>query len=450
MGQIGKIYQLTVLSFLSLVSIGIIRLFPIETGEPKYKGFVIDNLRTNRVKRVGSETKYKDVIAEGPFANSTKRYIKKWQTYMINVCPNSTMHSDTDIALVPFGQYFKPFTYILQTRFYSRLSRILTKHFTTRVTAIGVTSEYLGIFMNWLAMARIYVKPPMKDILIYTTDKIVCDLITRKMLSPCLVVNVNDIIKSDQTMAINTDPLIASRQIFWVLRALFWRLCNYLGYDVTSVDTDAIPLKNFDNLLDGYPNHDIVGPVTGRYPWGAMVAWDFHTINAGSIILRATLNNTNFWNLFSIISSKSDAKPDDQVMLNLVLYCLNLKWTHVSIPLFYKQMDDGAKSKEELYVNRPVDGETNGPVKVKGLPGLLLCRYSCSFTRIHNYYIWHKPSRLNHSDIWILRNDWNMSRYIDNDITGDKWLAEIILEGLCKYILGFKSKAHNTSCLLDS
>ena len=72
----------------------------------------------------------------------------------------------------------------------------------------------------------------------------------------------------------------------WIARCAVYRLLAHWGYDVMAYDSDAIVLKNLQDILAAYPDSDVIGS-SGFYPRDLGAKWG-QTLCMGVALFRST------------------------------------------------------------------------------------------------------------------------------------------------------------------
>ncbi|CAH1776484.1 unnamed protein product, partial [Owenia fusiformis] len=333
-----------------------------------------------------------------------------------------------DKIIIPFENFFKPFSELKHTRFFSELRNKLELFPTKMIYSIGITYNYIPSLINWILIARQLCVPPIGEILVYSRDIEVCEFLNVKNINViCLHYDVDELRSYDDvTMKFNNDKI--SRQMMWITRVLLWRLVNYFGYDIVTFDTDALPLQNPSVVFDRFPNADLIGSQSARVPGYLYAFWQLNPINMGMVLMRSSLNNTIFWNVVGKISEKLPNKADDQVIINLALLCLNTRWQHPPLRFIYRYPDDKTQMlryNEEINTGTvPIVGKTDYHVKIIGIQGHQICRYSCLLKRLYDVIVWHKCTKQSQGALWLLSTNWSIHDVLSwqQNQNGDKWI----------------------------
>ena len=139
------------------------------------------------------------------------------------------------------------------------------------------------LVLNWVVAATVRIEPPLDNVIVISLQHgRMCDFIANStyMSHPsrvtCIVIPVNSIIslktKDDWVQSLMIRPFVV-------------RLINYWGYDVATYDSDAVVLKNPQELFKQHPQDIMsaadVWPTWQAQPWGL-------TLCAGAMVYRAS------------------------------------------------------------------------------------------------------------------------------------------------------------------
>ena len=160
---------------------------------------------------------------------------------------------------------------------------ILDKDISPHVNLVLGDYKHRMLVLNWVVAAAVKLEPPLHNILVISLQQGLCDFLANSTyishLSSitCIVVPADTIFSSKS----NDDGWLKSLMV----RPVVLRLINYWGYDVATYDSDAVVLKNPQELYKRHP-HDILSsaniwPEYQARPWG-------FTLCAGVMVLRAS------------------------------------------------------------------------------------------------------------------------------------------------------------------
>ena len=146
-------------------------------------------------------------------------------------------------------------------------------------------SNYENVLLNWLLSAAVNTNPPLSHILVLSLDKPLHDtLVTHGFDS--VYVDYRDLLASDVLKNIQNSDRLAFHVVM-VLRLTVMRLMNHWGYDAANYDTDAIILKNPEDLYYGeFKDSDVIGS-RGRFPESVKNVFGL-TLCAGVFMVKST------------------------------------------------------------------------------------------------------------------------------------------------------------------
>lgn len=157
--------------------------------------------------------------------------------------------------------------------------KLLTKvNSHNQISIIFATSSYTESVLNWLIAAKIVAKPPVSNVIVICLSKNIFDILSSNDI-PSLFVLPETVI--DPNAEMTTEYMHV-----WIIRCVFYRLINYLGYDVVSFDSDAIVFKNPQVLFNQHEDSDIIGSA-GTAPFELGRKWG-QTLCMGVILFRST------------------------------------------------------------------------------------------------------------------------------------------------------------------
>ena len=169
---------------------------------------------------------------------------------------------------------------ILGSAWVPQLRQLLAAvHTRNQVSVIFSNWEYLESALNWLIAAKVRLKPPIDNVVVFCLDQKTFKVletggIPSVYVDPATVANITRLQEMEYKYTV------------WVMRFVIFRLVNYWGYDLVSYDSDAIVLKNTQTLFDEHPSSDVVGSA-GKYPFTLGGKWGF-TVCLGVILFRST------------------------------------------------------------------------------------------------------------------------------------------------------------------
>ena len=182
----------------------------------------------------------------------------------------------------PLPQYTNPLPTILQSEWVHSLKEYLSTLETgsKQVSVVTANWEHEVVLLNWLISAFLVASPPVENVLVLSLSRKLDKMLKSKNI-PVIFIDPTTIIRSSATHFIRT----AFSQVHIVRLSLF-RLLNHWGYDVVMYDSDAIPLKNPQQLFNKYPTASLIGSA-GKGPESINSLWG-RTICTGVLLLRSS------------------------------------------------------------------------------------------------------------------------------------------------------------------
>lgn len=145
-----------------------------------------------------------------------------------------------------------------------------------QVTVVFGDVNYASSLFNWLVSALVVTSPPLRNIVVVSLDEELQALLDRKDITS---VHVNP-------EAITSGQIKRKVSQIWITRCVVYRLLNYWGYDVMAYDTDAIVLRNLQDVLDMFGESDVIGSA-GGYPFNLGAMWG-QTLCMGVVFFKST------------------------------------------------------------------------------------------------------------------------------------------------------------------
>ena len=135
---------------------------------------------------------------------------------------------------------------------------------------------------NWIVAAMMILNPPLRNVLVLSLDKELCDYIatgihTCSLGVTCIVASVNSTFSSEAGEYWETGTMT---------RPVTLSLINYWGYDVVTYDSDAVLLKNPQELYEDHPNTHLISSAS-KWPVYLGKHWGF-TLCTGAMLLIAS------------------------------------------------------------------------------------------------------------------------------------------------------------------
>lgn len=176
-----------------------------------------------------------------------------------------------------FHKVVKSTSEILRNAWVTQLQEKLSSiNLQKQVSIVFSNSDYLEPLLNWLIAAKVRLSPPITNLLVVSLDKDVFNILNQRAVPSVYI---------DPDTVVNITQLSYPYPI-WMVRFVVYRLINYWGYDFVSYDTDAIILKNPQELFEQHQSSDIVGSA-GRFPYSLGRDWGF-TVCMGVVMFKST------------------------------------------------------------------------------------------------------------------------------------------------------------------
>ena len=191
-------------------------------------------------------------------------------------------HIDQPFSLpVPFATL--PISILLQQQWVKDLQRILANTpKSQRISVVSSDFRYRDVLLNWLVAAKTKLYPPLADVIVFSLDAAVCELLNKQSIN-CVYAAMESFFTKFEVIA-NLKGVVFTEIL--VLRITAIRLMNHWGYDVANYDTDAIILKNPESLYSKYKDSDMVASY-GTFPFELKDKWGA-TMCGGVFMVRST------------------------------------------------------------------------------------------------------------------------------------------------------------------
>ena len=217
---------------------------------------------------------------------------------------------------IPHGGMLRPVGEVLQQQWARDLYLFLKTMDSKLITFVSANFEYTRQLLNWLINACVVTKMPCRNVLVLAFDQRLHTYLQSKRISS-IYINRDTFI-----MPPNVRVHTPSSYIY-LIRFAVMRVINFWGFDVLSVDLDAIVLKNLSALFDKYGDEDIVGSV-GHYPFDLNKKWGL-TLCMGAVLIRATPHTGKLQRILQCLCS---------YVLSIHYYIVAMQWyinMHVGI-----------------------------------------------------------------------------------------------------------------------
>ena len=209
------------------------------------------------------------------------------QTYRANTVHDKTIQVSTfslpEKNSLPFKNYIISLEKLRKVRWVTQLhNHLLTLNKSVSPHLNMVFGDYLHkhLVINWLYGALVGLKTPLTSVLVLSLDQLLCDIVeSRASTLPvsCITAPVGTIVDFDRGGEWITATMV---------RPLALRLINHWGYDVATYDSDAVILKNPQDLYDQHLETDVIASAS-IWPENIGMEWGF-TLCTGALLLKAT------------------------------------------------------------------------------------------------------------------------------------------------------------------
>lgn len=152
---------------------------------------------------------------------------------------------------LPCPQVTVPVQEIIHQQWVEDLRNILHKIPSKSLISI-VTCDltFKGVLLNWLVSSLLAVQPPLNNIVVLTLDQPLHSLLQEHGFNS-LLLRGNEVLKPSRAKHVQTHSRTPKLPLVMVWRLTVIRLLNYWGYDFATYDTDAMVLKNTQQLFYG-------------------------------------------------------------------------------------------------------------------------------------------------------------------------------------------------------
>ena len=162
-----------------------------------------------------------------------------------------------DFDLMPFKHFLKSREQLEKVEWLTTLYNYLltlNKSVSPHLNMVNGDYNHRYLMENWIVAAMMILNPPLRNVLVLSLDKELCDYIatgihTCSLGVTCIVASVNSTFSSEAGE-------------YWITgtmtRSVTLSLINYWGYDVATYDSDAVILKNPETFYRNHPNTHLV------------------------------------------------------------------------------------------------------------------------------------------------------------------------------------------------
>ena len=150
-----------------------------------------------------------------------------------------------------------------------------------QVSMVVADMSCLRLLLNWLIAALVRLSRPLHNVVVLALEAKVCDILTPRKLN-CLYTDPKSLIEQPKTKV----HLFSKQFVGVQIRLLAARLINYWGYSFASYDTDAIVLRNPQELFDAHRDVEVIGGAAQYWPPWAAQEWGF-ALCPGAMMIRS-------------------------------------------------------------------------------------------------------------------------------------------------------------------
>ena len=220
------------------------------------------------------------VATMDPRKNLRSSYLMKYQPHHFVIQNNFTL--PTPRLTLPI---YDLITREWMAELRSYLYRIPPRSTNAPISIVACDSKFKDMLLNWLVSAIVHIRPLLSHILIFSMDQPLHSILVRHGFDSILV----------EPQALLSPGLLqkvegSHRKGFYVamvLRLTVMRLMNHWGYAAANYDTDAIILRNPDQLYyTNFNSSDLIGS-RGKFPTSVRGIFGL-TLCAGVFMVKST------------------------------------------------------------------------------------------------------------------------------------------------------------------
>ena len=158
----------------------------------------------------------------------------------------------------------------------------LNKSVSPHVHFVFGDYKHRMIVLNWVVAATVKLEPPLHRVMVLSLQQPLCDFLENSTYNihppqvTCITAPVDTVL-----LSLTGDAWIAAVMV----RQIVLRLINFWGYDVAAYDSDAVVLKNPQELYQQY-RHDLLASAS-IWPDYQAKPWGF-TLCTGTLVYRAS------------------------------------------------------------------------------------------------------------------------------------------------------------------
>lgn len=217
---------------------------------------------------------------EDPRKNLRSSYLMKYQPYHFVIQNNFTL---------PIPRLTLPIYDLITHEWMATLRNYLYQippHSTNApISIVACDSKFKDVLLNWLVSAVVHIRPLLSHVLILSMDQPLHSMLVEHGFDSVLV-EPQALLSPSLLRTIESDHR-KGFHVAMVLRLTVMRFMNHWGYDAANYDTDAIILKNPEELYyTNFQNSDLIGS-RGKFPKSVRGVFGL-TLCAGVFMVKST------------------------------------------------------------------------------------------------------------------------------------------------------------------
>lgn len=186
---------------------------------------------------------------------------------------------------LPMPDVTVSFEKLLSTVWIKELKEILSKFLTNShksITVLVADHTFRAALVNWIITATVVVQPPVSNILVFSLDEYLYELLKSRRIS-CIHVDPTTIINPSFDF---TDYQNVMKIKAVTIQMTVTRFINHWGFNIFLCDINALIMQNPQTIYQQYGEADIIGSC-GLFPEKNRERWGF-TVSMGIIWIRSS------------------------------------------------------------------------------------------------------------------------------------------------------------------
>ncbi len=172
----------------------------------------------------------------------------------------------------------QPLTQVLHSQWMEELRETVNSMQCDQITMVTSNLPYREVLLNWLVSAIVRAKIPLQSILVISMDEPVHRALKEKGVNSVLTTPASFLSGSVRSMG--TFPQVM------MTRLAIIRLLNHWGFHVVNYDTDAIILRNPQDVFDRLSESGVIGTF-GKFPKQLNRLWGV-TLCTAVLVVRSS------------------------------------------------------------------------------------------------------------------------------------------------------------------